>query len=114
MSDVELKPCRQCGGKAKSNTYDVSIECTDCGYEEETAETWNGDRPITLDHAKAWAAANNCAIVPIEVSEAIKPLLEYAMDYDAVHAVIVGELGEMVARMDNTYLPIDKAQEQAK
>jgi hypothetical protein len=42
----ELKPCRQCGGGAKSNTYDVSIECSACGYEEETDETWNADRKI--------------------------------------------------------------------
>jgi hypothetical protein len=59
---------------------------------------------ITLDQAKACAAANSCAIVPLEVSEAIKPLLEYFMEDSADRDVIIGELGEMVARMDGTYL----------
>lgn len=60
--------------------------------------------PITLDQAKEVAAANNCAIVPLEVSEAIKPLLEYVMEEWPSAKVVIGELGEMVARIDGTYL----------
>lgn len=124
MSD-ELKPCRCEGGVENiliRTVQDISlgsigyIECDRCGKAEAfvfyghedtaraAAEAWNTDRSITLEQAKGVVAANNCAIVPLEVSEGIKPLLEYTMDEWPSAKVVIGELGEMVARIDGTYL----------
>jgi hypothetical protein len=62
----ELRPCRQCNGLAKPNCYDVSVECFECGYEEETAETWNANRPITLDQAKQILAEAGMVAVSVD------------------------------------------------
>jgi hypothetical protein len=97
MSDIELLPCRQCGGGAKSNTYDVSIECSACGYEEETAETWNADRPITLEQAKKVVDAAGMVCVPIGHLQCVQNQLSSAKD--AVEGA-EGWVDDFVAKYD--------------